>query len=110
MLHGDHTKLHWTGKKHSEKTKKLQSVAKSGKNHYSYGKSRPEYVKKKIANGNRGKIVSSSTKRRISNSLIGDKNPRYGKKNSEKSKFIISEKKKEWWRKKKLQQTNVVVL
>mgnify|MGYP003962686725 CR=1 FL=1 len=110
MLHGEHTRLHWTGKKHSEKTKKLQSIAKSGENHYCYGKSKPDWVKKKISDGNKGKIVPKHVREKISNSLKGEKNYMYGKRHKEESIIKMSINKKEWWRKRKLQQNSAVVL
>lgn len=110
MLNGDHTRLHWTGKKHSEKSRKLQSTAKSGKNHYSYGQSKPEWVKKKISESQKGRIIPKDVRIKISNTLKSKDNSWRGKKHKEDSIILMSKVKKEWWRKRKLQQNNVVVL
>lgn len=84
-------------KKKSDKMKKLLSEANKGKKH-------SEETKKKISNKLKGKSgywknkkLSISTKQKLSEigkTLIGDKNPFFGKKHSEETKRKISNSKK----------------
>lgn len=51
--------------KRTEETKKKLRKAKTGKNHPMYGKHHSKETKKKISEGNRGKVVSEETKKKI---------------------------------------------
>ena len=63
------------GHRWSDDQKKKLSNLMSGKNGSFYGKRHTEETKTKIRESNKGKIVSDETRRKISESRIGEKNP-----------------------------------
>jgi hypothetical protein len=61
----------WLGKKHSEETKKLLSVRKSGKNNPMYQKDFSEEHRRKLALAQLGKPLSEAHKQAISKTKTG---------------------------------------
>lgn len=57
-----------TGKTHTEETKKLMSISRSGKGNANYGKLHTDLTKDLIRNTRLGKSLSSETRTRISKS------------------------------------------
>jgi hypothetical protein len=51
----------------------------------SFGKKCSEEIKRKISKGNKGKNYSDETRKQMSESKMGNKNPMYGKKHTEKT-------------------------
>ncbi len=95
--------IHYGDENHmrSEKSRKLFSEKFMGnKNpmygirgelHPSYGKPRPDDVKKKISKSHEGKIISEETRKKLIISNSGKNNGMYDKKHTEESKKKISE-------------------
>lgn len=84
------------GKKFSNATKNKMSQNHAdftGKNNPMYGKKRvhSETTKAKISCGNKGKLVTDETRKRMSIATSGTKNPNYGRHHSEETKRKISE-------------------
>ena len=74
------------GKKHSEKSKRMMSNSRTGLRH-------SEETKEKMSHWRR-KNTSNSVKKKISESLKGEKNPSYGKTRSKEFKEKVSTKQK----------------
>jgi len=72
-----------TGYKHSEETLVKMSEAKLGEKHYNFGKQLPEKTKKRISEGNKGKVRTDETKQKLREINLG-------KTLSEESKLKIS--------------------
>lgn len=106
MTVGEHIKLHWTGKHHSEKSKFKMSSAKKGnicteehkeklsklykgENNPFYGKHHNEETKKKISDFAKTRIGELNPF--YNKHLIGKDSPRWGKRHSEESKKKMSE-------------------
>jgi len=74
------------GKKHTEETKKKMSDASKGKEKpWLIGTKRSEDTKSKMSSSHKGKVLSESTKKKISENhhdVNGKNNPMYGKKHS----------------------------
>lgn len=81
-----------TGKKYSDEVNKKKG--RSGAEHHMYGKHHSEETKQKIRKANTGRIQSEETRKKISDAIMGEKNPFYGKTHTEESKKKISEAKK----------------
>lgn len=102
----DYMKEYWTlfTKDERKKLRNWQRRSMIGENNPMYGKKHSEETKKKISNKLKGKSgywknkkLSISTKQKLSEigkTLIGDKNPFFGKKHSEETKRKISNSKK----------------
>jgi hypothetical protein len=58
------------------------TAGKTGKDSYWYGKHLPEETRKKISESEKGKILSTETKRKMSLAQSGENNNMYGKKHS----------------------------
>jgi hypothetical protein len=104
MLNGEHTKIHWTGKKHSEETKKKISKNSVGNR----GQKFSEEHKKKISMANIGKKRSEEAKKKMSESHKGKPSgrkgkisPMKGKHHSEETKKKIKESNKKRWAERK---------
>lgn len=71
---------YWKDKSLSEETKAKISKSLSGENHPMFGKHLSEETKKKVADGNRGKVVSEESKRKNREAHLGKKMPESMKK------------------------------
>jgi len=67
------------GTKHKPETRAQMSEAHSGEKHHNYGKTTSDEIKKKIGDGNRGKIIPVKVRKKISNATTGENNAMYGK-------------------------------
>lgn len=72
-------KNHMFGKHHLDTTKELLRVANLGENNPQFGKKLSDARRKEIGDQQRGSKRSAETCANISASLIGDKNPMFGK-------------------------------
>ena len=79
LTHAGHTALHMKGKN------------LSGENNPHFGKPHSEEARRKISESERGKTVSSETKKKLSAAKRGEKNPNFGKPLSEEHKRKIAE-------------------
>ena len=80
------------GKKYSDEVNKKKG--KKGIDHPMYGKHHSDETKQKLREANTGRIQSEETRSKISDALMGEKNPFYGKTHSEESKKKMSESRK----------------
>jgi len=79
------------GSHHTKETIEKNRKAHLGKTGYWLGKQLPEYVKEKISEACKGRIITEETKKKISLATKGKNNPLYGKHHSEETKRKISE-------------------
>ncbi len=80
--HNSNHKFSTIGYRHNDATKKIISEIHSGK-------VMPDTIKEKIRKSSIGKIVSSETRKNISNSVSGKNHPFYGKSHSAETKYKI---------------------
>ena len=90
LTKGEHTRIHWTGKKHTEKTKDKMKLVKSlnplcGEKNGMFGKHHSEESKKKMSESRKGAIPWNK-----------GKHPK-GKPHSEETKRKMSEARKAYW-------------
>ena len=78
------------GMKHSDATRKKQSIVKMGPNNPFYGKTHTDETKKKQSKAQSGKYLSEEHKKKISKSVSGSKNHNYGKPKSNEIKKKLS--------------------
>ena len=90
LTKGEHTRIHWTGRKHTKKTKNKMKLVKSlnpllGEKNGMFGKHHSEESKKKISEARKGAIPWNK-----------GKHPK-GKPHSEETKRKMSEARKAYW-------------
>ena len=78
------------GMKHSDATRKKQSIVKMGPNNPFYGKTHTDETKKKQSKAQSGKYLSEEHKKKIGKSVSGSKNHNYGKPKSNETKKKLS--------------------
>lgn len=71
LTHREHSSLHKKGLKTSEETRRKQSEAHKGENHYMYGKHLSEETKQKMSESHKGKHQSEEHRKKLSESLKG---------------------------------------
>lgn len=84
---------YWTGKHHTEETKRLISESQVGDKNHMFGKHLTDEHKKKISlklKGREGRKQSEETKLKISEAQSGEKSVWYGKKHSDETKKLMS--------------------
>ena len=82
------------GRERTSEWKRQHSIRMSGKNSPFYGKHHTDKAKKKIRNGNLGRVITDSTKQKMSKNhsdVSGSKNPNFGKHFSPESRKKISD-------------------
>lgn len=67
----------FTGKKHTEETKKKMKENQLGKNNSFYGKTHTEEIKQRISSANKGRLISEIRKIKLSESRKNTNNPNW---------------------------------
>jgi len=88
----------WTGKKHTEKTKKKMSKSATGRKHTKETKKKLSEAKKGENHPNFGKSLSEETRKKISEANKGKPGSWTGKKHTEETKKKMSIARKKYWK------------